>query len=149
VTSSGPASDKVGPRFYLEDVLLNVAVETPAMTMTEAHVALYSGLTHEPAEPGLVPDTLLICVATGLGWRVVHAPLAVRAFLGFEWTILAPVRVGDTIHSRSRIVTKRVMREGGVVIDQREIINQRGEVVQHGRFTFLVDRRPAAVEAPA
>ena len=149
MTSFAPGPDNVGPRFYLEDVLLNVPVETPAMTLTEAHVALYSGLTQEPAEPGLVPETLPICLATGLGWRVVHAPLAVRAFLGFEWAILAPVRVGDTIHSRSQIVTKRVMREGGVVIDQREIINQRGEVVQHGRFTFLVDRRPVGAEAPA
>jgi len=29
-----------------------------------------------------------------------------------------------------------------VVIEERDIVDQRGEVVQHGRFTFLVARRP-------
>ena len=38
---------------------------------------------------------------------------------------------------------KRAMREGGVVIEERQVINQRGEVVHEGKFTFLVAKRPA------
>ena len=34
------------------------------------------------------------------------------------------------------------MREGGVIVEVREVINQRGEVVNQGRFTFLVAKRP-------
>jgi len=30
------------------------------------------------------------------------------------------------------------------VVEERELINQRGQVVQKGRFTFLVAKRPAA-----
>ena len=39
------------------------------------------------------------------------------------------------------------MREGGVVIQTHEILDQRGEVVQGGRFTFLVAKRGAAAGA--
>jgi acyl dehydratase len=67
----------------------------------------------------------------------------VLAFMGFEWKLNAPLRVGDTIHSRSRTAVKRSMREGGVIVEEREVINQRGEVVHQGRFTFLVAKRPA------
>jgi 3-hydroxybutyryl-CoA dehydratase len=132
------------PRFYFEDVVLQGVLETPAMTVTEAHVALYAGLTDDTArEHGLVPDLLPLCLTTGLGWRVPQPPLAVLAFMGFEWMVDAPLHVGDTIHSRSKTTLKRAMKEGGVIIEERQVINQRGEIVQHGKFTFLVAKRPA------
>jgi hypothetical protein len=134
---AGPA------RFYFEDVVLHAVLETPALTLTETHVGLYTGLSQElPAETGFVPELLPLCLTTGLGWRVPQPPLAVLAFMGFEWQVLQPVRVGDTIHSRSRTAVKRSLREGGVVVEEREVINQRGEVVNQGRFTFLVAKRP-------
>jgi 3-hydroxybutyryl-CoA dehydratase len=131
------------PRSYFEDVELHSVVETPALTLTEAHVALYAGLSQDAApEPGLVPELLPLCLTTGLGWRIDNPPLAVLAFMGFEWEVLQPVRVGDTIHSRSRTAVKRSMREGGVIVEERQVINQRGDVVHRGRFTFLVAKRP-------
>jgi hypothetical protein len=131
------------PRSYFEDVVLHGVLETPALTLTEAHVGLYTGLSQDlPVETGLVPELLALCLTTGLGWRVSQPPLAVLAFMGFEWEVLQPVRVGDTIHSRSRTALKRSMREGGVIVEEREVINQRGEVVNQGRFTFLVAKRP-------
>jgi hypothetical protein len=132
------------PRSYFEDVELHGVVETPALTLTEAHVSLYAGLSQDVVpEPGLVPELLPLCLTTGLGWRIDNAPLAVLAFMGFEWEVLQPVRVGDTIHSRSRTAVKRSMREGGVIVEDRQVINQRGEVVHRGRFTFLVAKRPS------
>ena len=133
-----------GPsRYYFEDIEVGTVVETPAMTVTQAHVTIYAGLTDDVAPAGRVPDLLPLCLTIGLGWRVNLPPLAVMAFMGFEWQTNAPVQVGDTIHSRSRTAVKRSMREGGVVIEEREVINQRGEVVHQGRFTFLVAKRPA------
>jgi acyl dehydratase len=132
-----------GPRFYFEDVVLHGVVQTPALTVTEAHVAIYSGLSQDPPlEPGLVPELLPLCLTTGLGWRVPQTPLAVMAFMGFEWNVQQPVRVGDTIFSRSRTAVKRSLREGGVIVEERQVINQRGEVVHRGKFTFLVAKRP-------
>ena len=132
-------------RCYFEDVEIDVPLETPAMTLTAAHVAVFTGVTGDPTlrEPGVVPDLLPLCLSSGLGWRVPRPPLAVLAFMGFEWRFIEPLSVGDTIHSLSRTLTKRSMREGGVVIEERRIINQRGETVQAGKLTLLVERRPA------
>jgi acyl dehydratase len=131
---------------YFEDVETNVPLETPGLTLTQAHVALFAGVTGDATlrSPGAVPDLLPICLSSGLGWRVPRPPLAVLAFMGFEWRFLASLVVGDTIRSVSRTVGKRSLREGGVVIEERRIVNQRGETVQSGRLTLLVERRPSA-----
>lgn len=136
-----------GPvRCYFEDVEKNVPLVTPGITLSRAHVTLFAGVTGAaaPGDPDAVPDLLPLCLSSGLGWRVPRPPLAVLAFMGFEWRFLAPVRVGDTIHSESRTLSKRLMREGGVVIEERRIVNQRGATVQGGKLTLLVARRPAA-----
>jgi acyl dehydratase len=131
-------------RTYFDDLVVGGRGETPAMTVTEAHVALYRGLTgDEEAPPGVVPDLLPLCLSTGLGWRIARPPLAVLAFMSIDWRIARAARVGDTVRSRSRTALKRAMREAGVVIEEHEIVDQRGDVVQHGRFTFLVAKRPA------
>lgn len=130
---------------YFEDVEIGVPLETPGITITETHVALYSGLCEDRARaPGLVPTLLPLCLSSGLGWRVPQPPLVVLAFMGFLLRSCAELRIGDTIHSRSRTVAKRSMREGGVVVEERDIMNQHGEVVQTCRLTLLVARRPAA-----
>ena len=125
---------------------MGVFLETPGITLTRAHVTLFAGVTGDAAirDPDAVPDLLPLCLSSGLGWRVPRPPLAVLAFMGFEWRIVGAVRVGDTIHCVSRPLTKRSMREGGVVIEERRIVNQRGETVQSGKLTLLVARRPAA-----
>jgi acyl dehydratase len=130
-------------RLYFEDVQVNVPLETPGMTLTEAHVALFASLTSNRLDdPAAVPDLLPLCLSSGLGWRVPQPPLVVLAFMGFEWRFHEPTRVGDTIRSVSRTVTKRSMKDGGVVIEERRILNQRDEVVQSGRLTLLVAKRP-------
>lgn len=132
-------------RLYFEDVQTGVPLETPAMTLTETHAALFASLgAARPAEPGTIPDLLPLCLSSGLGWRVPQPPLVVLAFMGFEWRFLKPTRVGDTIRSVSTTVTKRSMKEGGVVIEERRILNQHDEVVQSGRLTLLVAKRPTA-----
>jgi acyl dehydratase len=128
---------------YFEDVKVGESVETPALTVTEAHVSLYRGLTDDQGGPSSgVPDLLPLCLSTGLGWRLNRAPLAVLAFMSVDWHIVRPLKAGDTIRSRARAVAKRSLREGGVLIEEHEIVDQHGEAVQHGRFTFLVAKRP-------
>ena len=134
---------------YFEDVTIGEEEVTPCLTLTQAHVGLYRGLTSEPNDdPGAVPELLPLCMSTGLGWRMARPPLVVLAFMGFEWKIHRPLRVGDTIHSRARAAVKRSMREGGVVVEDHEIVDQHGEIVQNGRFTFLVAKRGAAAAQP-
>lgn len=129
---------------YFEDVEVGDVELSPAMTVTEAHAALYRGLTGEsPDGHAPIPDLLALCMATGLGWRTSRPPLAVLAFMSFDWKIHRELRVGDTIHGRARAALKRSMREGGVIIEDHELIDQHGEVAQSGRFTFLVAKRAA------
>jgi len=135
-------TSRAAARTYFEDLEVDARHESPAMTLTEAHVALYAGLTDDAApEAGLGPDLLALCLSTGLGWRIERPPLVVLAFMSIDWKIERPLRVGDTIHARSRTALKRSMRDSGVVIEEQEIVDQRGEVLQHGRFTFLVAKR--------
>ena len=139
------ATTRGARRAYFEDVQVNVPLETPGVTLTETHAALFGALTtSRPADPGAIPDLIPLCLSSGLGWRVPQAPLVVLAFMGFEWRFLEPTRVGDTIRSVSKTVAKRSMKEGGVVIEERQILNQDGLVVQSGRLTLLVAKRPPA-----
>ena len=136
---------RVERRVYFEDVQMNVPLETPGVTLTETHTVLFGSLTlGRPADPGVIPELIPLCMSSGLGWRVPQPPLVVLAFMGFEWRFLKPSRVGDTIRSVSRTVAKRSMKEGGVVIEERSILNQRDEIVQSGRLTLLVAKRPPA-----
>lgn len=142
---------------YFEDVEVGMAAETPGRTLTEADVIQYAGLTGDwdrrstdaeyasSTEIGArsIPDLLPLCVSSGLGWRIPLPPLAVLAFMGFEWKFHLPLRIGDTIRCRTRVGAMRSMKEGGIVIEEREVLNQRGEIVQSGKVTFLVAKRPA------
>jgi len=133
---------------YFEDVVVDQLKTTPAITVTAAHVEMYRGLTREMAAgPGEVPDVLPLCMAIGLGWRVKDPPMAVQAFVALDWKIVRELRVGDTMHTSSRIISKRPMRDAGLIVDERTILDQHGEVVQQGRFTFLVAKRQKEVSA--
>jgi len=130
---------------YFEDVVVDKITTSPAITVTETHVAMYLGVTRElPVGPVGVPDVLPLCLSIGLGWRIKDPPMAVLAFVGLEWQIVRPLRVGDTMHARSRILSKRPRRDGGFVVEERSIVDQHGEVVQQGKFTFLVAKRKEA-----
>jgi 3-hydroxybutyryl-CoA dehydratase len=142
--------DKAEHKLYFEDLQIGLELETPGMTLTQTHVALFGTLCDDrPVEPDEIPQLLPLCLSSGLGWRVPQAPLVILAFMGFEWRFLLPARVGDTIRSVSRTSAKRTMRDGGVVMEERRIVNQRDEVLERGRLTLLVARRPADPGAPA
>jgi len=125
---------------YFEDVVVDQLKDTPAITVTQAHVEMYEGLTREMSS-GEVPGVLPLCMAIGLGWRVKDPPMAVQAFVALDWKVMKELRVGDTMHTTSRIVSKRPMRDAGLIVDERTILDQHGQVVQQGRFTFLVAKR--------
>jgi acyl dehydratase len=131
---------------YFEDVVVGSLHETPAMTITQAHATMYGSLTGDAAtldSPGVAPELLALALSTGLGWRIERPPLVVLAFMSIDWKIVQPLRIGDTVRSRSKSTLKRNMREAGVVIEEHDIVNQDDVVLQTGRFTFLVAKRPS------
>jgi acyl dehydratase len=131
---------------YFEDVEVGAEAVSPGITLTAAHAALFATVAGRPADSERIHDLLPVALSSGLGWRLPGPPMVVLAFMGFEWRFLLPVRVGDTIRVGIRIAAKRQMKDGGVLIEERQLLNQRGEVVQSGRNTLLIARRPPEAE---
>jgi acyl dehydratase len=139
---------------YFEDIGLGEVFRTPGRTVTQADLVNFAGISGdhdaldqtrgEPDLPPTVPDVLVVAITSGLGFRVPVPQPQVLAFMVLEWRFLAPVRLGDTVHCRTQVTAKRGLKEGGVLVEKREILNQRGEVVQEGEYKLLVARRPPA-----
>lgn len=144
---------------YFEDLAAGAEFISPGRTVTEADVVLYAGLSgdftplHTDAEymkgtafgERIAHGVLGIALASGLGNRALGENVAVIAFLGLEWKFLAPIRIGDTVTLRVVLQDKRESKkpDRGVVGFRNELLNQRGEKVQEGLKTILVQRRPA------
>jgi acyl dehydratase len=121
---------------YWEQWEIGAEFESPARTVTEADVTMFAGLSgdynplhvnEELFQLHLYDDTLI-------------------AFLGFDsLKFTKPVKPGDTIHARIKVLEKRETsnRARGVMKRQLQVLNQRGEVVQEGVQAFLLKRRPA------
>src|SRR5262245_36962052 len=143
---------------YYEDYTVGDEFITPARTVTEADVVLFAGLSgdynrlHTDAEYGkgslfgerIAHGLLGLAIVSGLGYRSGIDPDGALAFLGLSWTFCAPIKFGDTIHAVFQIASLRETStpDRGIVVEAIRVLNQRGEVVQAGEWTFLVKRRP-------
>jgi acyl dehydratase len=68
-----------------------------------------------------------------------------QAFTGLEWKFRGPIKIGDTIHLRLRVRSKKEMARlgGGFITFDATLLNQRDETVQKGTWTVLVKSAPA------
>jgi acyl dehydratase len=137
---------------YFEDIPVGQVVRSPGRTVTEADVVRFASISGDPegldwsavppGETPAVPDAMIMGFTSGLGFRVATPQPLVLAFMVCDWHFLARVRLGDTLYCQTQVTTKRALKEGGVLVEKREIVNQRGEVVQEGEYKLLVARRP-------
>jgi acyl dehydratase len=68
------------------------------------------------------------------------------AFLGFDsLKFTKPVKIGDTINARIKVIEKRETSkpDRGIMKRTLEVVNQHGDVVQEGVQAFLLKRKPA------
>ena len=68
------------------------------------------------------------------------------AFLGFDsLKFTNPVKAGDTIHAKLKVLEKRESSRAdrGIMRRQLQVFNQRGEMVQDAVQAFLLKRKPA------
>jgi acyl dehydratase len=144
-------------RTFYEDYTLGDEFLTPARTVTEADVVLFAGLSgdynrlHTDAEYSkgmlfgerIAHGLLGLAIVSGLGYRSGIDPDGALAFLGLTWKFTGPIRFGDTIHAIFRIAALRETSkpDRAIVVEAIRVLNQRGEVVQEGEWTFLVKRR--------
>ena len=139
-----------------EDLQVGDEYRSPGRTVTEADIVIFAGLSgdynvlHTDAEymkaslygERIAHGLLGLSVQHGLLARSMPARAGER-FVGLKWKFKGPIKIGDTLHARARIVAKKDAREPGwgVVTMQRQVLNQRGEVVQEGETEHLVSRR--------
>ncbi len=155
----------LGSRFW-EDFSVGDEVVTQAITITEAHLVSWAGLTMDFYPLHMDEE---YARNTIYGGRIAHGPLifsmaiglvylsgtygnSILAWLGVEnMRLPAPVKIGDTIRVRASVAEKRETRNPGrgVTKFHWEVTNQRGETVMSLDYILMMYRRPATVPTPA
>ncbi len=148
---------KVEPGLFFEDLQVGDEYTSPGRTVTEADVVIFAGLSgdynvlHTDAEhmkssifgERIAHGLLGLSIQHGLLTRGMPA-CAEERFQALKWKFRGPIKIGDTLHVRARIVGKKESAESrwGLVTMERQVVNHRGELVQEGETEHLVCRRP-------
>ena len=146
---------------YWEEWEVGAEFESPARTVTEADIVdvrrTVGRLQSAARQRGILQDDAFSAAASRTGrWSTPSRPGllfqlhlyddTLIAFLGFDnLKFTKPVKPGDTIHARIKVLEKRETSNAdrGVMKRQLQVLNQRGEVVQEGVQAFLLKRKPA------
>jgi len=148
---------------YFEEFAVGDLVVTPARTITETDVVMFAALSgdynqlHTDAEfaketgfgERIAHGLLGLSVASGLASRLGFIEGTAQAFTGLEWKFRKPVMLGDTIRAQFEVRRKKAISrlDGGFVIFDVTVLNQRDEMVQKGSWTVLIKERPEPSEA--
>ena len=149
--------DAIVRSLYFEDFSLGQKFVTKARTITEADVVNFAGLSwdhnqlHTDAEYA-ASTRYDRRIAHGLLGVIAHAGLSyeltedsILALLELTWQFKAPIYIGDTIHVEQMVKSMRETSAGdqGILTFEKEVINQKNEVVQTGTTTILLAKRAA------
>jgi acyl dehydratase len=158
-----PVEQLDGMRVYLEDLKPGERFASPRRTVTEADVVSFAGITGDYA---MIHTDEEYCRGAGFGTRIAHGLLGLSLVEGLKrrvsryaglgdtmmplmlaWSFRKPIVPGDTLEVSWVIEATQPCRtggEGGWVVEQVQLLNQRAEVVQEGRQMQAIQRRPAA-----
>ena len=145
----------MSPSYYFDDFSVGQKFVTNARTITEADVVGFAALSwdHNP----LHTDSEY-AATTGYGRRIAHGLLgtvmhsglayqitekSILAFLELTWRFKLPLYIGDTIHVEQVVkeIRESSKPDRGILTFEKQVINQRGEVVQTGTTTVLLAKR--------
>jgi acyl dehydratase len=145
---------------YYEDFKTGVGLVTPRRTVTLTDIVNFASITgdfnaphcdHEfckeqPYGEPIAHGPLVWSMAGGLGYASGITDGTVVAMLGVDnWRVHLPVKHGDTIHVVQKVTFKRETSKPDMCVVEfdREIRNQRDEVVQSAKATNMYLRRPS------
>jgi acyl dehydratase len=146
------------PEKFWEDFSVGDKVTSMAITVTEAHVVTWAGLTMDfyplhmdkeyaantPFKERIVHGPLTFAMAVGLMGMTGYAKDSAIAWLGVDnMRIPAPVKIGDTIRLHVEITELRETKnpDQGLTMMRYEVVNQRDEPVMTFDMKFLMHRR--------
>lgn len=153
-------SIKGAPDYYWEDLVVGDEVRGPGLTIGEAHLVTWAGLTGDQVSLHLDEE---YAATTRFGTRIAHGPLTLATSLGLmtqtgyfsrvtawlgldEVRALQPVLIGDTIRGRATVSVSRETKkpENGLWSLDYRIYNQDDVLVMTFTSSFLIQRRPAS-----
>ena len=143
---------------YFEEFEVGQTIISAGRTVTEADVVAFAALSgdwnqmHTDAEYAarhpfgrrVAHGLLIMSIASGLVMRLGFLEGTALAFREIgEWKFSRPIFIGDTIHVRATVTEIKAIPRlgGGSVTFNVEVVNQNGQVVQHGTWTMLVKAR--------
>ena len=145
---------------WYEDFAVGVERLSPGRTITEADIGNFAGLTGDYSQ---VHTDEEFCKKTEFGTRIAHGLLGLAIVQGLSWRtnytqgtgvaslewnrwrFKRPIKIGDTVRARWRLISKRESRSNpgmGIITEFVELINQRLEVLQDGEHITMVRKRP-------
>ena len=143
-----------------DDAVVGETGKSPAVTITGAMIDSYADLSGDRT-PLHVDEEY--AKRSHFGGRVAHGLMGLSIAdglkcqadlrflpgysLGWTWDFLAPIRIGDALHVRFTVASKRTSksRSGwGIVVIPTELVNQHGDVVQRGEHKLMIPRRAGA-----
>ncbi|RMF44150.1 MAG: dehydratase [Planctomycetota bacterium] len=141
--------------YFFEDLQPGMDWKSPGRTITESDIVAFAGLTGD-YDPIHVDHEY--AASTPYGKPMAHGLLGLSYLAGLsshfpsvrtiafvrilEWNFERPIFIGDTVHAVTEVESVSPKgRKSGEVVWFRQLINQRGERVQHGRLVTLVSSR--------
>ena len=146
---------------YYEDFQVGQEWTSPGRTITETDVTMFAMLSGDYDESHTNEDfsrresayktriahgMLGLALVEGLKKRIpAFADTRYIASLEWNWKFSGPIFIGDTVHVKFRIASLRESKskpDRGIIWEEGQMINQRGEVVQEGEHSLMIWRRP-------
>ncbi len=137
---------------WFDDVEVGQKWLSPARTLTESDVVNFASMTgdynplhvdHDYAAQSIYRQPIAHGLL-GLSWVAglgSAAPLMrTLAFTSVkQWEFLLPIYFGDTVHVVTRCLEKTPKgKKSGQIVWERQLVNQKDQVVQRGQFETLV-----------
>jgi acyl dehydratase len=141
---------------YFEDYQIGFTRKSIGRTITETDIVIHAGQTGDFFPHHMDAEW---CATQDFGQRVAHGTLILSVGIGMtadtinpramsygydRVRFIKPVFIGDTISVNAAIAEKRdhpKRKSHGIVTEQVDIINQRGETVLACQHIYLVERR--------
>jgi acyl dehydratase len=148
--------------FWYEDLELGQVMQSAGRTVSEADILAFAGLSGDYSPIHL---DVQVAEASIYGRRIAHGLMGLMLAQGLiamsahiwdagvasiawnNWVFKLPLFIGDTVRARWTLTAKRESRshEGmGIITEFVELVNQRGETIQHGEHVTLVKKRASA-----
>jgi acyl dehydratase len=150
------------PDHWWEDLGLGDTLRGPGMTVTDAHIVEWAGLTCDIVSLHLDEE---YARQTQFGQRIAHGPFTLSLALGLitqtgyfnnvvawlgldEVRALRPVFIGDTLHPEAEVIATRPTKrpEQGIWSLAYRMVNQSGDVVMTFTSSFMIRRRQNAAQ---